>query len=485
MTRYSRNSLSTILTLLVCCLFLLPLSASYAALPPLSSPPLGDRWFSISMNGDKVGFVHLNVAKTAEGFTITSEGSAKMLVLGFSREASAHERYYLNRDLTLKSFEVEQIIDKSPLNLSGTVSGRSIKVTTFTKGGKNEKTLKAKGAVYPPPVLNLYPLLKGFAPGRKYSLQVLDVETVKLKDVVINGVAVEKRNGMDTLHMQNDLYTFVDNDIWVDSYGNTIEESVRDGLIITRSENPDIAVNLLFEDVVAKKDLVLDFSLVRIDHELPTPEKLRKLVLDISGYPLDYPLPQGPGQTAARQNANLLRISLATPLRQAGGQLEPADKMRYLKATPRVNSDHPQIISMMQKIIAGSSSSEQSVAMIARWVADFLEDTVTDTNSAFEAMEIRKGNCQTHTRLYAALARAAEIPTRTVSGLVYVKGKGFLYHSWAESYVDGWLAVDPTFGQIPADVTHIRLVEGDEPEEIAPLAGIIGKIKARVIDLAD
>ena len=45
-----------------------------------------------------------------------------------------------------------------------------------------------------------------------------------------------------------------------------------------------------------------------------------------------------------------------------------------------------------------------------------------------------------------------------------------------------WMAVDPTFGQVPADATHIKLVEGDSPEEMAAIAGIVGKITARVVE---
>jgi hypothetical protein len=43
--------------------------------------------------------------------------------------------------------------------------------------------------------------------------------------------------GAATVHMQNDLYTFVDNDIWVDQSGNTVKESVRHGMIITQAED--------------------------------------------------------------------------------------------------------------------------------------------------------------------------------------------------------------------------------------------------------
>ncbi len=47
----------------------------------------------------------------------------------------------------------------------------------------------------------------------------------------------------------------------------------------------------------------------------------------------------------------------------------------------------------------------------------------------------------------------------------------------AESLVNGqWVAIDPTFHQIPADATHIKLVEGENPSELLPLVNLIGKL---------
>ena len=44
-----------------------------------------------------------------------------------------------------------------------------------------------------------------------------------------------------------------------------------------------------------------------------------------------------------------------------------------------------------------------------------------------------------------------------------------------------WLTVDPTFGQVPADLTHIRMFDGDAPDDVAPLARVIGRLKARIV----
>jgi hypothetical protein len=70
-----------------------------------------------------------------------------------------------------------------------------------------------------------------------------------------------------------------------------------------------------------------------------------------------------------------------------------------------------------------------------------------------------------------------------VNGIVYSEDfSGFLYHSWAESFVGGrWLAVDPMFATVPADATHVKLVEGERPGDLAPLVDWVGRLKLQVI----
>ena len=68
---------------------------------------------------------------------------------------------------------------------------------------------------------------------------------------------------------------------------------------------------------------------------------------------------------------------------------------------------------------------------------------------------------------------------------IALEGKGFLYHSWAESYIGGrWVSVDPTYNQLPADPTHLKLLEGHLPEDMAPIIAIIGRIRMNVLETA-
>ena len=71
-----------------------------------------------------------------------------------------------------------------------------------------------------------------------------------------------------------------------------------------------------------------------------------------------------------------------------------------------------------------------------------------------------------------------------VNGLVYSpEYEGFLYHTWAESFVDGsWRAVDPTFDQASADATHIALVRGESLAELTPLIDWVGTTRIRMLE---
>jgi transglutaminase-like putative cysteine protease len=164
--------------------------------------------------------------------------------------------------------------------------------------------------------------------------------------------------------------------------------------------------------------------------------------------------------------------------------LSPAEA-RYLRPSVTVQSDDPSIRRLAAEITGGSSGTEERIARILRWLEHNVEKAPLDVFSALDVLQQRKAECQGHAYLYTALARAAGIPTRVVNGLVYSEElQGFLYHSWTESRVgERWQAVDPTFGQLTADATHIKLVEGENLAELMPLTDWVGKVKIQVLEV--
>ena len=81
--------------------------------------------------------------------------------------------------------------------------------------------------------------------------------------------------------------------------------------------------------------------------------------------------------------------------------------------------------------------------------------------SASEVLRIKSGDCTEHSALFAALARAAGIPTKMVYGVVMNANGEFFFHNWNEVFADGkWITVDSTFNMERADSSRITLSYG-------------------------
>jgi transglutaminase-like putative cysteine protease len=120
-------------------------------------------------------------------------------------------------------------------------------------------------------------------------------------------------------------------------------------------------------------------------------------------------------------------------------------------------------------------------ARIGRWVHDSLEQVVTlSIPSATQVLRTRRGDCNEHTQLFTALARAVGIPTRIATGLAFVNGR-FYYHAWPEIWLRDWVAVDPTFGQFPADAAHLRVITGGLTRQ-TELLRLMGPLRLEVLD---
>jgi transglutaminase-like putative cysteine protease len=144
------------------------------------------------------------------------------------------------------------------------------------------------------------------------------------------------------------------------------------------------------------------------------------------------------------------------------------------------------MIRLLARSIAPDAAmpADEKIGAVLGWLEKNIRKEPVDAFSALDVLDARRGECQGHAYLYAALARALGVPTRVVNGLVYTNDYGgFLYHTWAESLVAGsWRAVDPTFAQAHADATHIALARGESPAELAPLVDWVGNTRIRVLE---
>jgi transglutaminase-like putative cysteine protease len=176
-----------------------------------------------------------------------------------------------------------------------------------------------------------------------------------------------------------------------------------------------------------------------------------------------------------RERATELKATYALPYR-AGG-----DVATELAATPLIQTNSPAIVKVAREIAGGTTDPVELSRKLNEWVYRELKKDITlSIPSAEQVLSARQGDCNEHTVLYVALARALGLPARSAAGLVHVRGR-FYYHAWPEVWFgDRWVAVDPTLGQYPADASHIRFIVGGLARQVE-LLRLIGRLKLEVV----
>ncbi|MGW8265897.1 MAG: transglutaminase domain-containing protein [Longimicrobiales bacterium] len=162
------------------------------------------------------------------------------------------------------------------------------------------------------------------------------------------------------------------------------------------------------------------------------------------------------------------------------------DLAEYLRAEPLIQSDDPLIIETAQGLVnwrfMWDKSPKRVTQVLTSEINRMLEKEITfSVPNARQVLESRQGDCNEHTVLFVAMARALGLPARTAVGLVYV-GEAFFYHAWPEVWLGEWVAVDPTFGQYPADAAHLRFVIGGLAQQVE-IIRLIGNLKIEVLGL--
>jgi transglutaminase-like putative cysteine protease len=150
-----------------------------------------------------------------------------------------------------------------------------------------------------------------------------------------------------------------------------------------------------------------------------------------------------------------------------------------LAAEPLIQVDDRGIRRLAREIAGHHRDPVEVAKRLTQAVYVRLEKDISLTvPSAVAVLEAGRGDCNEHTVLYVALARAVGLPARTAVGLVHVGGR-FYYHAWPEVWLGDWTPVDPTLGQFPADASHLRFLQGGLARQVE-LLRLIGRLQLEV-----
>ena len=133
----------------------------------------------------------------------------------------------------------------------------------------------------------------------------------------------------------------------------------------------------------------------------------------------------------------------------------------------------------MAGVVRAAETTFTAAHALAETVADaiaYRPGTTHAHTTAATALAQGEGVCQDHAHAMIAIARAADIPARYVSGYLHSGADGSAHeaaHAWAELYIAGygWIGFDPANRCCP-DARYIRLGSGLDAQDAAPIRGV-------------
>ncbi|MEX2180964.1 MAG: transglutaminase-like domain-containing protein [Gemmatimonadaceae bacterium] len=474
----------------------------------------GTTFFVVEQDGRQIGFASTSIDTSSTTFEVVDYFIADLPVAGRVYRASARSVVTLSRGLALRAFDVQVDAPDAPMGVTGRTEGDSVVTFVIRAPGQPADTqrIAVEGPILVPTLLPAAAILIAQPKvGRTVTLASFDPTTMTRRDQRIRILAESVFTVIDSARYDasSDLFVEANRDTvrawqlapeegagftgWVDAQGNVVEATQPGGITLRR-----IAYELAFENwrrtrgpatggsaaATATLGDLLEGTAIAAG-ALPGADGPSQLRVRLTGVPLGGFDLHGGRQRLSRDTLRVTREGrdvLAADWTLATSGVGFRQRWRNeLRAEPLLPVTHREIVELAVRI-AGNERNPRVVAeRINRWVHDSLEKVVTLTvPSALQVLRSRRGDCNEHTQLYVALARAAGIPARIATGLAYVNGK-FYYHAWPEVRLRDWVAVDPTFGQFPADAAHLRFVQGGLAHQ-GELLRLVGTLRIEVLD---
>jgi len=438
-----------------------------------------EEWFAIYQHGSKVGYSHTRLLPQEEGYSLTEELFLHLSFLGETQEVFTRIHAKLESDFSMKSFTFRLQAGPIAYSLGGDVADGSLMLLSQMAGQEQTQRIPLSQPIYLGSAMKSFVSQQHLQVGDTYKLALFDPATLSQTMVPLRVEARETiRIGPRDLEAYRVVMEFRGLELrtWISPYGELLKEEGFLGMTMVRTDTEG-AFQGFTEGAAA--ELVREAA-VAPDRTIDNPRQLKRLRLELTGI-----TGEGWDLAGGRQRWENGELSILREVLQEISSVKipwSTPEMAWdLQPSLLVQSDSPILKDQAAAIVGQERDALRAATLISSWVYHNLDKRPTlSIPNALEVYQRRAGDCNEHSVLFAALARAAGIPTRIASGLLYTKGR-FFYHAWDEVYVGEWLAVDPLLNQVPADPTHIRLIVGELDRQVQ-LVRVIGRLGIKVVD---
>ena len=482
----SKRAAGVAIVLFWCFMNFLLLKRQLAAPPPpialaavsAITEPLEDSW-GVYFHGEKIGTSNQKITPEPGGYNVQSSSVLRLNLLETVQTVASRLDMTAGPEWAMRRFDFQLDANNVRFSARGALAAGKLRVEINSGGERTEVELAMRQPPYLLAALKPYIATQNLEPGTEHLFPTFDPATLsqQLTTVTVEGrERIQIAGKMEPAIRLRQQFKGISVTSWVDGAGRTLKEESPTGLSLVRETAGEAAA------IPGAKSLSLDLLAQTSVPVSPIADPARKefVRLRLSGFVLEnFPL-DGGRQRLYRDILEIKREDLAG----VRSYKIPANRERYasyLQPTPFVQSDHPKIRALARTIVGEERDAVKAAARIKDWVYRELakEPTVSIPN-ALEVLRTKKGDCNEHAVLFSALARAAGIPAKTAVGVVYLRG-AFYYHAWSEVWLDEWVSLDPVLNQFPADVTHVKFLEGDIDRQVDILQ-LIGNLKIRVLE---
>ncbi len=192
------------------------------------------------------------------------------------------------------------------------------------------------------------------------------------------------------------------------------------------------------------------------------------------------------------------------------GDDRPGDE--HLAASGALDHEDPKVRELVARAL-GEEADQLGDAEKAMRLRAFVRDYVQEKDlsvgfaTASEVARARQGDCTEHGVLLAAMLRGAGIPSRTVTGLIYVdrflgREGVFGYHMWTQAWLAGdgeagaaedeppggrWVDLDATLPERPYDAAHLvlgvsALADGWMHNDLVEMMPVYRRLRIEVLE---
>jgi hypothetical protein len=441
-----------------------------------------EEWWGVFYRGEKIGYANQTITpKIESGYQIQDRSLLRLRLMGITQNATTQLDMDVDREWTLEKFLFVLQSNEVRFHARGRVIPGKLNLQVASGGHVTTREIALRQPPYLLAALKPYVATQQLEAGKEYHFSTFDPATLSQQ---ITTVVIEAREQvrigarMEPATRMRQRFNGISVVSWIDGSGRTLKEETPAGFSLMRETA--LQAKTLSDHRSIPLDLIAQTSITP-DRPITSPERKNWVKLKLSGINLaNFPLINVGRQ---RLNQDLLEIR-REPTEQLGPIQLPVRDTRldsFIQPTAFTQSDHPDVRALSRAIVQEERDARKAALRIKDWVyKEIAKEPTVSIPNALEVLQTKKGDCNEHTVLFNALAKAAGVPARTAVGVVHLRG-AFYYHAWSEVWLGEWISIDAALNQFPADPTHIKFLEGEIDRQIDILQ-LIGNLKIQIIE---